>query len=106
QTLMNMVYVASKFGISRRRENLSWSHHETVASLEEGEQEYWLERATEHRLSVADLRVELRTARKRERQEEGESAAGYGEVGMNGEPILCPHCGRELAVETLLETVR
>lgn len=106
QTLMNMVYVASKFEISRRRENLSWSHHETVASLEEGEQEYWLERATENRLSVADLRVELRTARKRERQEEGDSEAECSEVGVTGEAVLCPHCGRELAVERLLETVR
>jgi hypothetical protein len=26
QTLMNMVYVATRFEISRRRENLSWSH--------------------------------------------------------------------------------
>ena len=34
QSLMNMVYVASRFEISRRRENLSWSHHATLASLE------------------------------------------------------------------------
>src|ERR1700722_16757964 len=27
QTLMNMVYVASRFEFSRRRENLSFSHH-------------------------------------------------------------------------------
>ena len=42
QTLMNMVYVASRFEISRRRENLSWSHHAEVAALEPGEQEDWL----------------------------------------------------------------
>lgn len=103
QTLMNMVYVASKFEISRRRENLSWSHHESVASLDGGEQEFWLEHAIEHRLSVADLRVELRAARKRQRQEAGEAGSEYGEVEVSGEAILCPHCGQELPVEALLE---
>lgn len=103
QTLMNMVYVASKFEISRRRENLSWSHHETVASLEREEQEYWLGRATEHRMSVADLRVELRAARKRERQQDGEAEPRYDGSSREGEAILCPHCGQELSVEALLE---
>lgn len=102
QTLMNMVYVASKFEISRRRENLSWSHHETVASLEWKEQEYWLERATDQRMSVADLRVELRAARKRERQQEGEAEPEYGEVEVAGEAVLCPRCGQELPLEALV----
>jgi hypothetical protein len=64
QTLMNMVYVASQYPISRRRENLSWSHHETLASLEPEEQDHWLDEASRHRWSVADLRMMLRTARK------------------------------------------
>ena len=34
QTLMNMVYVATRFEISRRRENLSWSHHAELAALD------------------------------------------------------------------------
>src|SRR5690606_1113499 len=33
QTLMNVKWVASRFEISRRRENLSWSHHAEVAAL-------------------------------------------------------------------------
>lgn len=64
QTLMNMVYVASKFEISRRREALSWSHHESVAALDPEEQERWLDLAAAERLSVADLRVELRSSRR------------------------------------------
>src|SRR5579871_2709476 len=64
QTLMNMVYVASKFEISRRREALSWSHHETVAALEPEEQDRWLDLAVSRGLSVADLRLELRSARR------------------------------------------
>lgn len=89
QSLMNMVWVASRFDISRRRENLSWSHHEAVASLEADEQEKWLDRASENRLSVADLRLELRTARKAAAEEEPED-----EVDEEGNEVTCPHCRR------------
>jgi hypothetical protein len=65
QTLMNMVYVGSRFPISRRRENLSWSHHEALASLGIEEQERWLEQASADRWSVADLRTMLRSSRSR-----------------------------------------
>src|SRR6059058_5382190 len=44
QTLMNMVYVASRFEPSRRRDNLSWSHHAELAALEPEKQDHWLER--------------------------------------------------------------
>ena len=60
QTLMNMVYVASRFEAERRRERLSWSHHAELAALEPDDQEQWLTRAEEERLSVRDLRGELR----------------------------------------------
>jgi hypothetical protein len=60
QTLMNLVYVATRFEVSRRREDLSWSHHAELAALELEEQEYWLDRAGEDALSVRDLREELR----------------------------------------------
>ena len=60
QTLMNMVYVASRFEAGRRRERLSWSHHAELAALEPDDQEQWLTRAEEERLSVRDLRGELR----------------------------------------------
>src|ERR1700752_2199864 len=64
QTLMNMVYVASRFSISRRRENLSWSHHAALAALPAEEQEEWLNQAVAEHWSVSDLRIMLRTARK------------------------------------------
>ena len=44
QTLMNMVYVATRFESGRRRERLSWSHHAELAALEPPEQEEWLTR--------------------------------------------------------------
>ena len=54
---MNMVYVATRFEAERRRERLSWSHHAELAALEPDDQEQWLTRAEEQRLSVRDLRA-------------------------------------------------
>jgi hypothetical protein len=94
QSLMNMVYVASRFEISRRRENLSWSHHATVAPLEVAEQEYWLTRASAEKLSVADLRVELRGVRRTRAVAAGDGP-GSGEQGEHDEvrTFVCPNCG-------------
>jgi len=64
QTLLNMVYVATRFEISRRRENLSWSHHAELAAFDVAEQEQWLDRATAHRLTIRQLRCELMAARR------------------------------------------
>lgn len=121
QTLMNMVYVASRFSGSRRRENLSWSHHETLASMEPDEQDRWLNEASKHRWSVSDLRMMLRAVRKREGDEEipGESSefssasgssstrtqhkAGDGSPGAGthkasspGTAVTCPRCGEQV----------
>ncbi|HEU4701415.1 MAG TPA: hypothetical protein VFS37_02955 [Conexibacter sp.] len=99
QTLMNLVYVASRFQISRRREKLSWSHHEAVAALDAAEQERWLERAIADRLSVADLRLELRRARQREEHhEEPHAAADAGEPVCEGATLTCPRCGSPVPV--------
>ena len=59
QTLMNMVYVATRFEFSRRRENLSWSHHAELAALAVADQDRWLDRAAAERFSVRDLREML-----------------------------------------------
>lgn len=89
QTLTNMVYVASRFEIFRRRENLSWSHHETLASLERGEQDRWLDRAESERLSISDLRIELRSARRRQKAPGAETDASPRDVNT----LVCPSCG-------------
>jgi hypothetical protein len=91
QSLMNMVYVASRFDISRRRENLSWSHHSAVASLELDSQEQWLSRAVADKLSVADLRVELR-GRRRALKAAEEAGGSPTESTCVGE-LVCPTCG-------------
>jgi hypothetical protein len=94
QSLMNMVYVASRFEISRRRENLSWSHHATLAALDVASQEYWLTRALADRMSVADLRVELRGRRPSAKDAPAISAPVEASAGASGETLVCPNCGQ------------
>jgi hypothetical protein len=98
QTLMNMVYVASRFDISRRRENLSWSHHEALASLDEHAQEHWLDYASGSKLSVSDLRLELRAARKRSRQENEDRTTQEGDKRYEADALVCPRCGEKILV--------
>jgi len=93
QTLMNMVYVASRFDIARRRKALSWSHHETVASLEPAKQDRWLDLAAEHKMSVADLRLELRS---RQRSDERASNGGDDVEGDPETSVACPNCGQPI----------
>ena len=99
QTLMNMVYVATRFESGRRRERLSWSHHAELAALEPPEQEEWLTRAENERLSVRDLRAELRRVT-RAGETETIAAASVQEgasVSITTEPAhVCPNCGHEL----------
>jgi hypothetical protein len=94
QTLMNMVYVASRFEISRRRESLSWSHHETLASLEPDAQDHWLSRAESERLSIADLRTELRSSRRRPKAPSAETETRGGET----DALVCPSCGHRVSL--------
>lgn len=121
QTLMNMVYVASRFPISRRREQLSWSHHETLAALEAGEQDRWLDTAIEYHWSVSDLRTMLRTSRREaplvadRDAAAGESATvmqgvassgpssdakagALAEVAALATVLECPRCGERISL--------
>lgn len=102
QTLMNMVYVASRFEISRRREILSWSHHEVVAGLEVKEQERWLDRAVTEGWQRSHLRSLVRGVR-------GESVESP-RAGMVEEDVVGEDVGedpiaeiRELEVERRVE---
>jgi len=64
-TLQNYKYVAGRVESSRRREELSWTHHEIVASLPPPEQEAWLSRATEEGWGTQELRQQVRPRGKR-----------------------------------------
>jgi hypothetical protein len=87
QTLMNMVYVASRLDISQRRENLSWSHHAEVAALPPEERDRWLRVAEAERLSVRCLRDEIR----RERRLNEPPKPVLEDPGL-----ICPNCGERL----------
>ena len=54
-SLANMTYVAKQVDFSRRREKLSWSHHQEVAPLEPDEQDTWLELAESKHGPVLNL---------------------------------------------------
>lgn len=62
QTLRNYAWVSRRFGLSRRRDNLSFGHHAEVAALPEPEQEFWLRKAEDHSWSRNRLRREVRTS--------------------------------------------
>jgi len=98
-SLRNMAWVASQFDLSLRSDKLTWSLHFLLAPLEPDEQKRWLDHALEERLSVADLRVELRAAQGAVGKAE---AAGELAAKATGEARLsvCPHCGHELPTAT------
>jgi hypothetical protein len=64
QTIANVAYVASRIDFSRRRENLSWSHHAEVAALPPSEQTDWLDRAEEEGMTRSRLRSALSAAKR------------------------------------------
>jgi len=98
-SLRNMAWVASQFDLSLRSDKLTWSHHVLLAPLEPDEQVRWLDHALEERLSVADLRVELRAAQgavSKPAIAAEVTAEATGEIGAS----VCPHCGHELPTAT------
>lgn len=93
-TLRNMAWVASQFGnLSLRSDKLTWSHHVLLAPLSTDEKIEWLSRATRERLSVSDLRLELRNASR------GSLAAADPSPAQAREAptvTICPRCGHQL----------
>jgi hypothetical protein len=95
-SLRNMAWVASQFDLSLRSDKLTWSHHVLLAPLDSKEQEYWLERAHRERLSVADLRLELRSGRQGDGKASGTAVAE--EKDGDPEALVCPNCGHTMPV--------
>jgi hypothetical protein len=104
-SLRNLAWVASQFSLSRRRDKLTWTHHLEVAPLKPDEQDQWLDRAIEEKLSAADLRIELRMLRRARQQaldqvpDDPESSPAAEPVELpaaHGDGIVCPNCGHKL----------
>src|SRR5438874_5939790 len=56
RTLMNYGWVARSIESSRRREDLSFGHHQCVANLPPDQQDSWLKQAAENHLSIKPFR--------------------------------------------------
>jgi hypothetical protein len=97
-SLRNMAWVASQFDLSLRSDKLTWSHHVLLAPLDTDQQVYWLDRALEERLSVADLRLELRANRGSESKAAGSSDSADSTDRVAAK--VCPHCGHALPKST------
>ncbi len=94
KSLRNLRYVASRFESSARRDNLTWSHHALLAACEADEQAHWLDRAAAEKLSVEDLRIELRSAQRGRYSSSPLEPAE--EVAEETPGLVCPNCGHEL----------
>lgn len=101
QTLMNMVYVATRYHVSQRRENLAWSHHAEVAALDSDERERWLEWAEAERLSVRCLREEIRRARR-----SGSLKVDSTIAVESARDLVCPECGCHFARDKAVVATR
>lgn len=90
-TLRNMAWVTERVDKSVRNEKLSWDHHVLVSSLAPEEQKHWLDRAEQEKLTVADLKLELRAHRQGDRGRPNAKAGAEDAQGGGGD--VCPHCG-------------
>lgn len=97
-TLRNMVWVAAQFEPSLRNDRLTWSHHVLVAAMEDEEKREWLERAAADKLSVSDLRTELRALQSNGKA--GSKPKRSNDEAEHGSEVVCPNCGHQLELPT------
>jgi len=65
-TLRDFSYVSDNVELSLRKDNLGFRHHAEVAPLPKEEQEQWLEKAEQEKLSVRELRTQIKEAKRPE----------------------------------------
>lgn len=63
--LRNMKYVASRIPLSRRRDKLSWSHHQEVAELEPEDQELLFNEMEKYKMTRSQVRRLVYTYKKK-----------------------------------------
>jgi hypothetical protein len=89
-TLRNMAWVTERVDKSVRNEKLSWDHHVLVSSLTPEEQKRWLDHAEQEKLTVAELKLELRAHRQGDRGRPNAKAGA--EDAQGGDGAVCPNC--------------
>lgn len=81
QTLMNDKWVASKFEISLRKENVSWQHHHLVAAVEPRQRAELLDKAESYLLAHDGEQMPIREFR---------NLVKFGEIG-EAKPLTAPN---------------
>lgn len=81
QTLADIRYVADRFQLSRRRENLSFQHHREVAPMDPAEQDDWLDLASANWWSSRELRERIREVRAGQKADTPEAEPAEEEQG-------------------------
>jgi N6-adenosine-specific RNA methylase IME4 len=74
-TCRNAAWVAGRIELSRRRDNLSFGHHQAVAPLDPYEQDRFLDAAEKDRCTVKDIRTTVAKYRRAKKHQEIADAA-------------------------------
>lgn len=80
KTLQNAMWVADRFPPEERREELSFSHHRAVASLESSPRGELLQRAVDDRMSEGELIGRVKAIKAAKKSPSGASRPGKVEV--------------------------
>lgn len=99
QTLRNYAWVAGKFPLARRRDNISFGHHAEVAAMDEPEQDYWLRKAEELSWSRNMLRKQVRESLHM-REQGGNLKGDPASPGMNAEESRNDHRSADETAES------
>lgn len=90
KTLRSFAYVARNVELSRRRDDLSWSHHVEVAAMVGADQERWLTAAAANGWSKGKLRSQVKSMTSMATVKEvkaGEIVAGIDKIDPATKPV-------------------
>ncbi len=80
KTLRNYVWLADKFELSLRRDDLDKSHHEIVAAVDEPERSEWLDKAAAKNWPCGELRGKLHEAKLMASRKDNPMPVGMSDV--------------------------
>ena len=109
RTLDNIASICRRVAPSRRREDLSFSHHVVVAPLAEKDQTYWLKKAAEQkpkRMSIAEIEKAIAAWKKTQpEKDEKKSPGGSGDMSIEIR-VMVPQANKTRAYDYLDEMVK